>query len=486
MHQQEEESDDGSSIPHGIDFPNDVSVNEFVSTKKFGLTVDVDSLYFGHEDLGKVVAGLGAKSIFSLNWMIDRRSCTNQSRFSVTTRNIDKEVLPLRVHGKKPLNVALHRFRNVTLFTARIPNFNNSEIRIHLYWLYSTKLPIFHNYFSDIQLISICFLLNKSRIQALNDASLQLEYNRQYHELSHVPMLSHHLAGKAGHFFSNKSFQLSYEAMCLWADAFDVELFESKRSNFTDFLNDFEEHSSLGTYFVNEKSKISLLKKVHEFFGLLYSGHHFTATMAGAKADFLNVTDSEFEIEIDAIGECPPSDLSSEPESSGIPSRGGGQSSDRIIEKLHALQTKAYSRLMSSLDIVETRNRLGNTFYPTLYYIDFGVEIVPSHASEDSFLLLAEKSKVFVENCLKLTFGASDETDSIPSEIANVHQGEITLDGEDQQYLDVLSSFCELDLPDEDVMSVIETDLEGKSSCFVVFLIRESLFCFLESNFMAI
>jgi len=280
-----------------INFPSEVSVDEFSSTEDFILSVDIDSLYFGNELLGNVVAALGTRAVFSCDWMINRWSCTNQSRFSVTTRHLDKEILPLRVNRKKPLVVALHRFRNVTLFRARIPNFSNSEIRIHLYWLYSEKLSK-NGFFTDVQLVAICFLLNFSLKKAIEEAGNDKEQFRQYQELTHAPILSPHLAGKGGHFYSNKSFQLSYDSMCLWTDKFDNQLLYSSSSSFEQFVTDYKKIKSPGTYFVKKQPELKFLKKVHRFVCLLHNGCHFTATMAGAKSDFINVTDSEYVVPI--------------------------------------------------------------------------------------------------------------------------------------------------------------------------------------------
>ena len=462
MSQIEEDSEMDGDTSHGIDFPKEVTVNNFSTVEDFVLSVDIDSLYFGNHDLGRVVAGLGSKSIFNFNWMLDRRSCTSQSRFSVTTRKVEKEFLPLRVHGKKPLVVALHRFRNVTLFKARIPNFNNSEIRIHLYWLFSEKMPMGNNYFSDYQLIAICFLLNKSRMNALSDASDQHEQHRQYQELSHVPMLCHYQSGKAGHFYSNSGFQLSYDSMCLWADQFDNQLLCSSKSTFTDFVADFKDCSSLGACVMKENSELALLSKVYIFLKSLYAGRHFTATMAGAKSDFVSVTDSEFEIPIEGWANSSSSDSMSLTESSM------SETSDHeLMLKLIDLQTRACSRLRSSLDIEETKNRLGNTFRQMSYYIDFGVEIAPNHENEESFFLLAETAKTFVESWLKLDVDSTpDETMSLDSEITNVHHQDITLEFDDQKLVDVISSFGGMEFENEDDVSGIGSSLEGECELF--------------------
>ena len=67
-----EATDQNNVGSHGsIDFPDEVEVKNFTSVDNFILSVDIDSLYFGDERLGNVVAALGSKAIFSFSWMID-------------------------------------------------------------------------------------------------------------------------------------------------------------------------------------------------------------------------------------------------------------------------------------------------------------------------------------------------------------------------------------------------------------------------------
>lgn len=128
------------------------------------------------------------------------------------------------------------------------------------------------------------------------------------------------------------------------------------------------------------------------------------------------------------------------------------------------------------MDIDATKLRRGNTFKSTDYYIDFGFEISPSHNNQKSFLLLAKKAKRFVENCLKLEIEStpSSEDDSSenvtpPEDVANVHQGEIALDPEDQNHVDMISSYAGNDSDEEEVSSYT-SDPEGEP---VRFLCRE-------------
>ena len=96
---EETKLDDDNDQSHGeVDLPEKLAMFNFSSIPSFMLSLDIDSLYFGDEFLLKVVHGLGLKAIFSYNWMLDRRSSTNQSRFSVTTRNVDKNLVPLRLN----------------------------------------------------------------------------------------------------------------------------------------------------------------------------------------------------------------------------------------------------------------------------------------------------------------------------------------------------------------------------------------------------
>ena len=106
--------------------------------------------------------------------------------------------------------------------------------------------------------------------------------------------LSHRLCAKEGHFYSDKSFQLSFDAMCLWADKFDSHLRKYSKSDIDTFTSEFKESPSFGSYVMERKD----IKKVHGFISQLYFGRHFTATMAGSKSDFVNVTNSSFVVPI--------------------------------------------------------------------------------------------------------------------------------------------------------------------------------------------
>ena len=55
MTTQTDNDDETSPICHGIDLPSEVVVEDFSKVDNFFVSVDIDSLYFGHENLLNVV-----------------------------------------------------------------------------------------------------------------------------------------------------------------------------------------------------------------------------------------------------------------------------------------------------------------------------------------------------------------------------------------------------------------------------------------------
>ena len=347
---------------------------------KWILSLDFDSFYFSHEDMGMIGIGLGNNYFVELDSLFVRLHSTDRSRFGIVNEIADHHLVANGLTSKK---VKIAKFPNICIARCNVNGFDK-PIYIHLFYLGVSKLRK-TNYFTDDELMVITTLMNLARwkVKGTNSSDgTSFGLTQEFHKLK----LFECLTGKLNHqWMRNCTSKLSHTNFVAFGTAFDEQLDfygNHERCDRETFDRVFGEPSFNGARSVRLGGKKPNLLKMYNFVKDLRKSVYFSASMAGCKHMFKD--DPDFYVE-KVFGD-----------------------KDEINSHIGTMKKKAQKMFLETLFRPEVRNgspisssrMCGMSCQDLTFHFDVGVEIVPTKGSQMSFVLNGKEAKEMCKNMI--------------------------------------------------------------------------------------
>ena len=261
---------------------------------RYKATMDMDSFYFGYEQLKSLVEIFGTATKFDVDNIKQRISSSTSSRFGMvlTPENeVDNHVNPIRIKVAvyKANQLGLNYIPNIKIMECQIPGVSQ-KCHINMYFI-GTKYSSKNSYFTDVSVRAITLLLNTARNTLLNFAvdarrrgcfdSIDIE------SFSMMPSFESKTGGNQDQLMKNKKFVMTSRQATSFAAQIDQSLSKYVSDiTFDDFKKLAKDPLLTGHSLYPFVVSDDIAKQMFDFLQRLAKGVYFTANCAGFKEDY--------------------------------------------------------------------------------------------------------------------------------------------------------------------------------------------------------